>query len=185
MRRVVVTGMQGITALGNDWPTIRAALAEGRTGVRRMAEWERFTGIHTRLAAPVADFSIDDRYPRKKMRTMGPVARMAVFATEKALADAGLLDDPILKSGRTGIAFGSSFGSPAPVIAFAELMMNGTSKTLNATSYIQMMSHTAAVNFSPLLRHHRAHHHHVQRLHLGQPGHRLCRRGHPSARPTS
>lgn len=146
MRRVVVTGMQGVTALGNDWPTIRAALAEGRTGVRHMAEWDRFTGINTRLAAPVADFSFDDRYPRKKTRTMGPVARMAVFATEKALADAGLLDDPVLKSGRTGIAYGSSFGSPAPVLAFAELMMNGTSKTLNATSYIQMMSHTAAVN---------------------------------------
>jgi len=74
------------------------------------------------------------------------VARMAVFATEKALADAGLTEDPVVKSGRTGIAFGSSFGSPAPVIAFAELMMNGASKTLNATSYIQMMSHTAAVN---------------------------------------
>jgi 3-oxoacyl-[acyl-carrier-protein] synthase II len=52
----------------------------------------------------------------------------------------------MLKSGRTGIAYGSSFGSPAPVIAFAELMTEGASKTLNATSYIQMMSHTAAVN---------------------------------------
>ena len=49
-------------------------------------------------------------------------------------------------NGRTGIAYGSSFGSPAPVIAFAELMKDGISKTLNATSYIQMMSHTAAVN---------------------------------------
>ncbi|HWT96513.1 MAG TPA: beta-ketoacyl-ACP synthase, partial [Terriglobales bacterium] len=32
------------------------------------------------------------------------------------------------------------------VVSFAELMMQGRSKTLNATSYIQMMSHTAAVN---------------------------------------
>src|SRR3954469_24964191 len=32
------------------------------------------------------------------------------------------------------------------MISFAELMTNGISKTLNATSYIQMMSHTAAVN---------------------------------------
>lgn len=148
MRRVVVTGMGGVTALGNDWPTIRAALAAGRTGVRHMDEWERFSGINTRLAAPVPDFSLGERYPRKKTRTMGTVARMAVFATERALADAGLLDDPVVKSGRAGIAFGSSFGSPGPVIAFAELMMNGISKTLNATSYIQMMSHTAAVNIS-------------------------------------
>ncbi|MBP2292040.1 beta-ketoacyl-ACP synthase [Azospirillum rugosum] len=146
MRRVVVTGFGGVTALGQDWPSIRARMDRGETAVRTMAEWERFDGINTRLAAPVLDFSIEDRYPRKKTRTMGPVSRMAVYATERALADAGLTDDPVVKGGRTGIAYGSSFGSPAPVLAFAELMKEGRSKTLNATSYIQMMSHTAAVN---------------------------------------
>ncbi|CAO3449798.1 FIG138576: 3-oxoacyl-[ACP] synthase (EC 2.3.1.41) [Azospirillum argentinense] len=146
MRRVVVTGMGGVSALGGDWPTIRARMAKGETAVRTMAEWDRFHGINTRLAAPVTGFSVDDRYPRKKTRTMGPVSRMAVYATERALNDAALLNDPFVRGGRVGIAYGSSFGSPAPVIAFAELMTQGASKTLNATSYIQMMSHTAAVN---------------------------------------
>lgn len=146
MRRVVVTGMGGVSALGEDWPTIRARMAKGETAVRTMAEWDRFHGINTRLAAPVTGFTVDDRYPRKKTRTMGPVSRMAVYATEKALNDAALLNDPFVRGGRMGIAYGSSFGSPAPVIAFAELMTQGASKTLNATSYIQMMSHTAAVN---------------------------------------
>ncbi|WP_303981294.1 beta-ketoacyl-ACP synthase [Dongia mobilis] len=146
MRRVVVTGIGGITALGNDWGDIRARMARGETAIRHMPTWERFEGVNTRLAAPIQDFSVDDRYPRKKIRTMGPVARMAVRATEMALEDAGMLDDPALRNGRTGIAYGSSFGSPAPVMAFAEMMKDGFSRTLNATSYIQMMSHTAAVN---------------------------------------
>jgi 3-oxoacyl-[acyl-carrier-protein] synthase II len=146
MRRVVVTGMGGITALGNSWREIRAHMEVGDTAIRYMREWERFEGINTRLAAPVIGFSVDDLYPRKKLRTMGPVARMSVRATEMALQDAGILGDSIVGSGRTGIAFGSSFGSPAPVMAFAELMKDGRSKILNATSYIQMMSHTAAVN---------------------------------------
>ncbi|PWC77922.1 beta-ketoacyl-ACP synthase [Azospirillum sp. TSH64] len=146
MRRVVVTGMGGVSALGEDWPTIRARMAKGETAVRTMGEWDRFHGINTRLAAPVTGFSVESRYPRKKTRTMGPVSRMAVYATEKALNDAALLNDPFVRGGRMGIAYGSSFGSPAPVIAFAELMTQGASKTLNATSYIQMMSHTAAVN---------------------------------------
>jgi 3-oxoacyl-[acyl-carrier-protein] synthase II len=77
---------------------------------------------------------------------MGAVSRMATYATERALTAAGLIDDPVLRSGRTGIAYGSSFGSPQPYVAFAELMTTGTSRKLNATSYIQMMSHTAAVN---------------------------------------
>jgi 3-oxoacyl-[acyl-carrier-protein] synthase II len=146
MRRVVVTGMGGITALGEDWPTIRAHFAAGRTGIRFMEEWNRFTDVNTRLAAPVIGFSVSERYPRKKLRTMGPVSRMAVYATERALTDAGLLNDPLIQSGRTGIAYGSSFGSPDSVLGFYELKMNGTSKNLNATNYIRMMGHTTVVN---------------------------------------
>lgn len=145
-RRVVVTGMGGVTALGEDWPAIREQLARGRTGVRFMDEWNHYEGINTRLAAPIRGFSVEDRYPRKRLRTMGRVARLAVYATERALQDAGLLCDPVLGSGRTGLAYGSSFGSPEPILAFAELMSEGRSRSLNATSYIQMMSHTAAVN---------------------------------------
>src|SRR5262245_64561615 len=105
MRRVVVTGVGGITALGDDWPTIRARMLKGETAVRTMSEWDRFSGINTRLAAPVPGFSLEDHYPRKKSRTMGPVSRMAAHATERALADAHLTDDPVVKNGRTGIAY--------------------------------------------------------------------------------
>lgn len=150
MRRVVVTGMGGVTALGEDWNTIRACFERGQTGVVRMAEWERFHGLNTRLAAPLVGFSVDDRYDRKKLRTMGPVSRMAAYATETALRDAGLLEDRSLTNGRTGIAYGSSFGSALPVMAFAEMMNVGASTKLNATSYVQMMSHTAAVNIGLL-----------------------------------
>jgi 3-oxoacyl-[acyl-carrier-protein] synthase II len=146
MRRVVVTGIGGITALGDNWPAIRGRLERGETAIRYMTDWERYDGINTRLAAPIIGFSATDLYPRKKTRTMGQVAGMAVYATERAFAAAGLSDDPVIQNGRAGIAYGSSFGSPPPVLGFAELMMNGRSKTLNATSYIQMMSHTAAVN---------------------------------------
>jgi 3-oxoacyl-[acyl-carrier-protein] synthase II len=138
--------MGGLTSLGEDWPTIRARLERGETGIRRMAEWDRYPSLHTRLAAPIPGFSVEDRYDRKKLRTMGPVSRMAVYATERALRDAGLVGVPCLTGGRTGIAYGSSFGSAQPVMAFAEMMSSGQSSKLTATSYVQMMSHTAAVN---------------------------------------
>ena len=72
-RRVVVTGMGGITALGEDWPTIRARFEAGKTGVRRMPEWDRYRTLNTRLAAPIDGFDVSSRYDRKKLRTMGPV----------------------------------------------------------------------------------------------------------------
>ena len=120
-RRVVVTGIGGITALGNDWETIRARLLAGRTGVRRMSEWDRFEGVNTRLAAPVPSFSMPDHWPRKKTRTMGKVAQLSVYAAERALGQAGLIGDSRLTSGRTGVAYGSSFGSPDSVLGFYEL----------------------------------------------------------------
>ncbi|HXP98084.1 MAG TPA: beta-ketoacyl synthase N-terminal-like domain-containing protein, partial [Telmatospirillum sp.] len=107
MRRVVVTGMAGLTSLGEDWPTIKGAFSQGRTGIRFMEDWARFTEINTRLAAPVLDFSIAERYPRKKTRTMGRVSQMAVYVTELALRDAGLFGEPVLVHGRTGVAYGS------------------------------------------------------------------------------
>ena len=138
--------MGGVTALGDNWASIRRCLQEGTTGVRRMSAWDRYHGINTRLAAPVTGFDVEGRYDRKKLRTMGAVARMAVYATERALTHAGLLDDHCIRNGRAGIAYGSSFGSPKPVLGFAELMMQGASSKLTGTSYVQMMSYTAAVN---------------------------------------
>ncbi len=147
MRRVVVTGMAGVTSLGDDWPSIRSALKEGRTGIKHMASWDRYTDLNTRLAGPVNGFSVDNRYSRKELRSMGPVSRMAVYATEMALTNAGFIEDRVLfDSGRMGVSYGSSFGSTKPVVAFAELMTQGTMRHLTATSYVQMMSHTAAVN---------------------------------------
>jgi 3-oxoacyl-[acyl-carrier-protein] synthase II len=138
--------MAGVTALGSDWPEIRSQLMAGKTGIKVMPEWGRYTGLNTRLAAPVPGRATPPHYPRKKTRTMGPVAVMAVQATEAALKDACLLDDPLLHSGRVGIAYGSSFGTPTAVQGFAEFQMKGSSRELTATSYIEMMSHTAPVN---------------------------------------
>lgn len=146
MRRVVVTGMAGITSLGNTWPEIEARLRIGQTGIRHMPDWERYVDLNTRLGAPVADFAAPPHYPRRTIRSMGRVALLSVRASELALIDAGLLDDPTIRDGRMGIAYGSSSGSAEPVRAFGEMMETGRMPGVTSTSYIQMMSHTGAVN---------------------------------------
>ncbi|MGQ0618679.1 MAG: beta-ketoacyl-ACP synthase [Panacagrimonas sp.] len=146
MRRVVVTGMAGITALGNDWETIAARLRAGVSAVRYMNEWERYPDLNTRLAAPVQDFQLPPHYTRKKTRTMGRVAQMATRATELALEAAGLLDDPCIRDGRMGVAYGSSTGSTDAIRDFHSMLTTGAMGNINATTYIRMMTHTAAVN---------------------------------------
>jgi 3-oxoacyl-[acyl-carrier-protein] synthase II len=146
MKRVVVTGMAGISPLGNDWESIRARLVEGRNAIVRMAAWDDYEGLNTRLGAPAAPFDLSERYHRKAIRSMGRVALMATRASELALADAGLLDHPLLTSGRMGISFGSSAGTPSAIGDFGRMMEERTTKGINATTYIKMMAHTAPVN---------------------------------------
>jgi len=145
-RRVVVTGMAGISPLGNDWPTIRARLGEYRNAIVHMQDWVGYEGLNTQLGAPAAPFELGKRYDRKSIRSMGRVALLATRATEMALEDAGLLDHPIVKSGQMGVSFGSSAGTPSAIGDFGRMMEERTTRGINATTYIKMMAHTAPVN---------------------------------------
>ncbi len=146
MKRVVVTGMAGITALGDSWAKIESKLRSRRNAVRRMSEWDYFDMLNTRLGAPIDDFQMPANYPRKMIRSMGRVSLLSVRASEMALIDAGLLDDPAVRNGRTGIAYGSSSGSVDPVRIFGRMLESGSLQGVTSTSYIQMMPHTTAVN---------------------------------------
>lgn len=148
MKRVVVTGVGGISPLGRDWPTIQAWLASYRNAVRYMPEWERYPDLNTRLGAPVTDFETPAHWTRKQLRSLGRVSRLCVAAAEDALSDAGLLDDPSIRDGRMGVACGSSTGSTADVSDMAKLLINGASPGFNANTYVRMMPHTTAANIA-------------------------------------
>ncbi|MBK3845023.1 MAG: beta-ketoacyl-ACP synthase [Gammaproteobacteria bacterium] len=148
MKRVVVTGMAGITSLGSDWASIEAHFSSNRSGIRYMPEWDRFTELNTRLAGPVDDFSVPKHWTRKQLRSMGRVSKLSVKAAEQALADAGLLDDSSIRDGRMGVACGSSTGSTEEIKAFGNMLLNSVADGLNANSYIRMMPHTTAANIS-------------------------------------
>lgn len=146
--RVVVTGMGGVTALGNTYAEIDTNLRSGKSATRYMPEWERFAGLHTRLGAPVPNFTLPENYDRKATRSMGPVSKMAARATELALQQADLIGKDILHDGDTGIAYGSCTGSTEPILSFMHMFSDNTVKGITATTYIKMMSHTCAVNIA-------------------------------------
>ena len=146
MKRVVITGVGAISPLGNDWATVQDRLRSGRNAVRHMTEWDDYEGLNTRLGAPAAPFELPPHFNRKATRSMGRVALMATLTAEQALRDAGLLGDPLVRSGRMGVSYGSSAGTPAAIGDFGNMILNKTTQGINATTYIKMMSHTAPVN---------------------------------------
>jgi 3-oxoacyl-[acyl-carrier-protein] synthase II len=151
VKRVVVTGIGAISPLGHDWAAVQARLRSGRNAVQRMPGWDAYEGLNTRLGAPAQPFELPDAYNRKATRSMGRVALMATRASELALADAGLLGDPLVTSGRMGISYGSSAGSPPAIGDFGRMMIDKSTEGITANTYIKMMSHTAAVNIGVFL----------------------------------
>lgn len=153
MNRVVVTGMSGITSLGQDWPTVKANLLARRSGIRKMESWKEIDGLVSHLGAPVSEFSIPAHYNRKHLRTAGRVATLAIRSTELALKDANLLESPLLSDGTTGVSYGSTYGSADASIEFMKQI--GVDKTVNGvkgSQFIKFMSHTCAANISQFFK---------------------------------
>ena len=145
MRRVVVTGVGGVCGLGARWSEILAGLRARRNAIRTMHEWDRYTDMNTRLAGPI-EFSPPPHWTRKQLRSMGRASQLAVRASELAIADAGHTGDPVISSGATGVACGSSTGSTPDIKDFANMVINNDTSGLNANSYVRMMPHTTAAN---------------------------------------
>ena len=79
---------------------------------------------------------------------MGRVSLLATYASEAAIADAGL-DPELVSSGRVGLAYGSTTGSSDAMEEFCgTLFTNYSLKGLSANSYLKMMSHTCAANLA-------------------------------------
>ena len=144
-KRVVITGGSVVSALGSEWPQIFTALKAGKNCVRYMKEWERYKDMNTMLACPI-DFTMPD-YPRKKIRGLGRIGQLALVSADRALAGSGIgADDPLIKSGRLGIAYGSSMGSIEPLLDFYSMLVLDDITKINATTYIKAMPQTCAAN---------------------------------------
>jgi 3-oxoacyl-[acyl-carrier-protein] synthase II len=145
--RVVVTGIGLATPIGNDLAAVSHALRHDRHGIRIKPEWGAIRDLDTRLAAEVLDLDLS-RYPRKKARTMGRVSLLATYATEQAVAAAGL-DEDTLQSGAVGLAYGSTHGSSSELEGWCRtLFKNQGMGGLASTTYLKFMSHTCAANLA-------------------------------------
>lgn len=147
MRRVVVTGYGIVSSLGSSVPAAFERLKTPKNCVRRSDDLLSYKGLQTCLWAPCG-YVRPPEYTRKVIRTMSPVSEMALNATEQALVQAGLRDDPVLKSGRTGVAYGSCSGGVAANADFLTVLMNREVKNVTSSTYIKMMPQTCAVNLS-------------------------------------
>lgn len=145
MKRCVITSGSVISPLGEDWNTIFTKLKAKENAVVYMKEWDIYTKLRSKIAAPSIFTPID--LPRKALRSMGRVALHGVTAAHRALENANLLNNEILSDGECGIAYGSSYGSFESIEEALPKESNGN-YFVNGTTYIKTMPQTAAVNIA-------------------------------------
>jgi len=63
-RRVVITGVGNISALGNTWQEVKTRLLNKESAIRYMHEWEQYPELHTKLGAPIDNFELPSTYRR-------------------------------------------------------------------------------------------------------------------------
>jgi len=149
-RRVVITAEASITPIGNTKETITENLLRGVSGVKNFKE-DGFLSryIHSRVFGTV-DYPIEYNFTRQYRKTMGPVSYYACQVAKEILEKAAL-DPAFVGSGRMGVAFGSTHGSPTVQRELYKTFLgNDQSKysAINASDYLKSMVHTTAVNIT-------------------------------------
>ena len=109
-RRVVVTGMGMVTALGNDVDSTWEGLLAGRSGAAPVETFDA-SRLSVRFAATVKGFDPSSILDRKEMRRTDRYIQFALWATNQARVQAGLPDrfEGDLAE-RVGVIIGSGLG---------------------------------------------------------------------------
>ena len=107
-RRVVVTGVGLVTALGTGTEETWKGLCEGRSGVSTISRFDT-TQFSTKIAAEVKTFDPLRWFEKKDVKKMDLFIHYAVAAADYAMKHAGLTIGPELTE-RTGVFIGSGIG---------------------------------------------------------------------------
>jgi 3-oxoacyl-[acyl-carrier-protein] synthase II len=115
-RRVVVTGMGMLTALGNDVAASWAGMVAGRSGVAEITLFDP-SRLGCRIGGEVKDFDASGVLDKKDMRRFDRYIQLGLVAARQAMDQAGL---PARLEGReaerTGVIFGTGLGGVGTLV---------------------------------------------------------------------
>ena len=107
-RRVVVTGLGLICAVGNTAEEVWRNLHAGQSGVRRITQFDA-TDFACRIAADVKNFDPLNFIEKKELKKMARFIQLALAATDEAMNMSGLKITPE-NATRVGVHIGSGIG---------------------------------------------------------------------------
>ncbi len=115
-RRVVVTGMGMVTALGNDVASTWDGLVAGRSGIRTIEAFDP-SRLTSQMAGELRDFDASHVLDRKDIRRVDRYIQYGLVAARQAMDQAGLperLEGELAE--RTGVILGTGLGGVQTIV---------------------------------------------------------------------
>ena len=152
MRRVVVTGLGIVSAIGNDADAVQASLRDARSGISFSEDFSEH-GFRSRVwGMPTLDPA--DLVDRRAMRFLHKGGAWNHVAMTQAIASAGLEDGEVSNE-RTGIIMGSGGPSTRTIVEAAAITeKNGSPKRIGPFAVPKAMSSTASATLATWFRIH-------------------------------
>jgi 3-oxoacyl-[acyl-carrier-protein] synthase II len=151
-RRVVITGCSAITPVGHGKDAILEHLTKGVSGIKKLKHDDLYSKYIDAGVFGSVDYNVDFDFSRRDRKTMGPVSYYACQVAKEALKMAGPEED-FITSGRMGVAFGSTHGSPLVQRELYQALFDDTYSgyaSIKAVDYLKFMVHTTAVNITKM-----------------------------------
>ena len=146
-RRVVITGLGPLCAVGIGKSALWRSVLEGRSGVERVSFFST-EAFHAHHAAEIRDWKPSDFFPPHRLKRLDRFAQFAVASALIALEDARLPWSRSTPQERVGISFGSALGGIANAENEYALFLKGGIKAVSPTLALTVFGGSAHSNIA-------------------------------------
>ena len=142
MRRVVITGLGCVSALGHDAETHWRAARDARCGIGPMRSVDT-DPLRTKIAAEVWDFDPAQHFDERRAESLDRFSHFAVVAARQAVQESGLEFTGSLAD-RTGVVFGTGIGGAGTIDRTSRRIYGDGNRRVHPDTIPRLMPSAAA-----------------------------------------
>jgi 3-oxoacyl-[acyl-carrier-protein] synthase II len=147
MRRVVITGLGPITAIGVGKKAFWEGMTSGRSGIGPVTRFDPSL-FNARSAAEINDWEPEKFFPSQRLKRLDRYAQFAVGSARLALEDSGLSFSPEDPQARVGVSFGTALGGVSNAEKQHVSFVHGGPKSVHQTIALQVFGGSAHCNIA-------------------------------------
>jgi nodulation protein E len=145
VRRIVITGMGCVSALGITARDTWAGMREGRGGIGPLTGLDDPT-LRTPIAAQAHGFVASEHFDEKRLVLLDPVSQMALVAAREAVAQAGIGFGDVAE--RTAVIIGTGIGGASTQDQMARRLYAEKNPRVHPMAIVRVMPNAPASQIS-------------------------------------